>query len=97
MKKSIIKEIHGKIAIVGGSCRSSGCCGQVREVELKNDKNLLTSCIAGALFKEEYLRILSEAGFSVEILNEDLDISKRQYGGLPAESLKLKAGKREGF
>jgi hypothetical protein len=49
---------------------------QVREVELKNDKNLLTSCIAGALLKEEYLRILSEAGFSVEILNEDLDKQK---------------------
>ncbi len=49
---------------------------QVREVELKNDKNLLTSCIAGALLKEEYLRILSEAGFSVEILNKDLDKQK---------------------
>jgi Methylase involved in ubiquinone/menaquinone biosynthesis len=61
--------------------------------DLKNDKDLLTSCIAGALLKEEYLRILSEAGFSVEILNEDLDISKRQYSGLPAESLKLKAWK----
>lgn len=60
---------------------------------LKNDKDLLTSCIAGALLKEEYLRILSEAGFSVEILSEDLDISKRQYNGLPAESLKLKAWK----
>ncbi|RPJ72935.1 MAG: arsenite S-adenosylmethyltransferase, partial [Alphaproteobacteria bacterium] len=34
-----------------------------------------------------------EAGFSVEILNEDLDISKRQYSELPAESLKLKAWK----
>ncbi|MFY9409108.1 MAG: methyltransferase domain-containing protein [Methanosarcina flavescens] len=61
--------------------------------DLKNDKDLLTSCLAGALLKEEYLRLLNEAGFSAEILNEDLDISKRQYGGLPAESLKLKAWK----
>jgi len=45
--------------------------------DLKNDKDLLTSCLAGALLKEEYLRLLNEAGFSVEILNEDLDISKR--------------------
>lgn len=59
--------------------------------ELKNDKDLLTSCLAGALLKEEYLRLLNEAGFLVEILNEDLDISQRQYSGLPAESLKLKA------
>lgn len=61
--------------------------------DLKNDKDLLTSCLAGALLKEEYLRLLKEAGFSVEILNEDLDISKRQYSELPAESLKLKAWK----
>jgi SAM-dependent methyltransferase len=61
--------------------------------DLKNDKDLLTGCLAGALLKEEYLRLLNEAGFSVEILNEDLGISKRQYGGLPAESLKLKAAK----
>ncbi|WP_292386944.1 arsenite methyltransferase [Methanosarcina sp. UBA5] len=61
--------------------------------DLKNDKNLLTSCLAGALLKEEYLRLLKGAGFLIEVLNEDLDISKRQYNGLPAESLKLKAWK----
>lgn len=59
--------------------------------DLRNDKDLLAGCVAGALLKEEYLRLLKKAGFSVEILNEDSDISKRQYGGLPVESLKLKA------
>ena len=59
--------------------------------ELKNDSDLLAGCIAGAVLKEEYLRLLKKAGFSVEIMNEDLDISKRQYGDLPVESLKLKA------
>ena len=59
--------------------------------ELKNDKDLLAGCVAGAVLKEEYLRLLKNAGFSVEILAEDSDISKRQYGGLPVESLKLKA------
>jgi arsenite methyltransferase len=47
--------------------------------------------VAGAVLKEEYLRLLKKAGFSVEILAEDSDISKKQYGGLPVESLKLKA------
>ena len=60
---------------------------------LKNDKDLLTGCLAGALLKEEYLGLLKRAGFLVEVLNEDLDISKRQYNELPAESLKLKAWK----
>jgi len=59
--------------------------------DLKNDKDLLAGCVAGALLKEEYLRLLKEAGFSIEILNEDSEISERQYGGLPVESLKLKA------
>ncbi|TFH03704.1 MAG: arsenite methyltransferase [Methanosarcina sp.] len=59
--------------------------------DLKNDKDLLAGCVAGAVLKEEYLRLLKKTGFSVEILAEDSDISKRQYGGLPVESLKLKA------
>lgn len=59
--------------------------------ELKDDSGLLAGCIVGAVLKEEYLRLLKKAGFSVEILAEDSDISKRQYGGLPVESLKLKA------
>ncbi|KKH47410.1 arsenite methyltransferase [Methanosarcina sp. 1.H.A.2.2] len=59
--------------------------------DLKNDTELLAGCVAGAVLKEEYLNLLINAGFSVKILAEDSDISKRQYGGLPVESLKLKA------
>lgn len=59
--------------------------------DLKNNKDLLAGCVAGALLKEDYLRLLKEAGFSVEILSEDSEISEKQYGGLPVESLKLKA------
>lgn len=59
--------------------------------DLKNDKDFLAGCVAGAILKEEYLSLLKKAGFSVEILDEDSDISKRNYRGLPVESLKLKA------
>lgn len=59
--------------------------------DLKDNEDLLAGCVAGALLKGEYLRLLKKAGFSVEILAEDSDISKRQYGGLPVASLKLKA------
>jgi len=61
--------------------------------ELRKDKDLLAGCVAGALLKEEYLALLKKVGFSVEILNEDLDISKRKYNGLPVESLQFKACK----
>jgi arsenite methyltransferase len=59
--------------------------------DLMNNEDLLAGCVAGALLKEEYLRLLKEAGFSVEILSEDTEISERQYERLPVESLKLKA------
>ncbi len=59
--------------------------------DLRNDKDLLAGCVAGAILKEEYLELLEKVGFSVEILNEDASISKRQYKGLPVESLRLKA------
>lgn len=59
--------------------------------DLKNDPDMLAGCVAGAVLKEEYLKLLKKAGFFVEILDEDSAISKRQYCGLPIESLKLKA------
>ncbi len=59
--------------------------------DLKNDKDLLAGCVAGAILKEEYLSLLEKVGFSVEIQSEDTDISKSQYKGLPVESLRLKA------
>lgn len=59
--------------------------------EVQENEEFLVGCVAGAVLKEEYLRLLKEAGFAIEILAEDSDISDRQYGGLPVESLKLKA------
>lgn len=59
--------------------------------DLKNDPDMLAGCVAGAVFKKEYLKLLKKAGFSVEILDENSTIGKKQYCGLPIESLKLKA------
>lgn len=62
--------------------------------EQKNNEDLLCSCVAGALLKDKYLSLLSEAGFSVEIIHEDKDISKKQYHNMPVASLKIKALKQ---
>lgn len=59
----------------------------------KNDKDMIASCIGGAILKEEYLKLMKDAGFEVKILSEDKDISERQYGGFPVESIKLVAYK----
>jgi SAM-dependent methyltransferase len=60
----------------------------------KNDSGLLCGCVAGALLKDEYIREIERAGFEVEILAEDKEISERQYNGIALESLKLAATKR---
>lgn len=57
--------------------------------EQKNDPELIAGCVGGAVLKDEYIRMIEEAAFSVEIISEDTDISERQYGGLPVSSLKL--------
>lgn len=61
--------------------------------EQKNNPELLSGCVAGALQKEDYLAIAKKAGFKINILSEDKDISKRQYEGISLESIKLELKK----
>jgi len=59
--------------------------------EQKNNKELLSGCVAGALQKEDYIKIIKDAGFKLNILGEDKDISKKQYQGIALESLRVEA------
>ena len=61
--------------------------------ELKNNEELIAGCVGGALLKDDYVNFIKKAGFEVSILSEDKDISKRQYQGMPLESLKVEARK----
>lgn len=61
--------------------------------EQKENEELIAGCVGGALLKDDYLKIIKNAGFEVRILSEDRDISKRQYQGIPLESLKVEAKK----
>lgn len=62
--------------------------------EQKQNNELISGCVAGALQKEEYINKIKSAGFKIRILGEDKDISKRQYEGIPLESLKMEAIKK---
>jgi len=62
--------------------------------EQKKDNNLLCGCVAGALQKDEYLKLIKNEGFNVNVLSEDKDISKRQYRGIALESIKIEAVKK---
>jgi arsenite methyltransferase len=66
--------------------------GELKE-EQKKDKNLLSGCVAGALLKEEYLKLIKNSGFNVKIIDEDKEISKTQYRGINLESLKIEITK----
>lgn len=61
--------------------------------EQRNDKNLLSGCVAGALLKDDYLNKIKNAGFRVRILYENKRISKEQYNGIALESLMVELTK----
>ncbi len=61
--------------------------------EQRNDKDLLTGCVAGALLKKDYLNKIKDIGFDVKILFENKEISKKQYNGIALESLIIEAVK----
>ena len=62
--------------------------------DLRKNEMLLVSCVAGAILKEDYLKIIKDSGFEVDSLESDEDISMRQYWGLPLESLSIVATKK---
>lgn len=61
--------------------------------EQRQDGTLIAGCVGGAMLKDDYIKIIKDAGFTVKILSEDKEISKRQYQGIPLESLKVEAKK----
>ncbi len=61
--------------------------------EQKNDKDLLAGCVAGALLKKDYLNKVKKQGFKVKIVDENKEVSKKQYNGINLESITIKATK----
>lgn len=59
----------------------------------RNDVDLLTGCVSGAMLRDEYLRLITNTGFTITILSENTAISKQQYQGIPLESLSVEARK----
>ncbi len=55
--------------------------------EQRNNKELISGCVAGALLRDDYLGKIRGAGFNVKVLYENTGISKTQYNGIPLESI----------
>ncbi len=60
----------------------------------KNNEELIAGCVGGALLRDEYLALVTQAGLEFKILGENKEISKKQYQGLPLESLSLEISKK---
>jgi len=61
--------------------------------EQRNNKELISGCVAGALLREDYLNKIKGAGFDVKVLYENTEISKQQYNGMPLESIMVELSK----
>jgi len=65
---------------------------ELTEEQRKNEK-LIAGCVGGALLKDDYLKVITNAGFKYRILDEDKEISGTQYQGINLESLKVELRK----
>ena len=90
-KSKVFKEAH-RVLKKGGKMYVSDIVllGKLSDEQL-NDEDLLSGCVAGALQKDDYLGKIRQAGFKVNIKDEDKEISKTQYNGLALESIKVEA------
>ncbi len=92
-KSKVFKEAYRVLKKGGKICVSDIVLLKELSEEQKNDKDLLTGCVAGALLKQNYIDKIKEIGFKVKIISEDKKISKKQYEGIPLESIKIVAYK----
>jgi len=92
-KAKVFKEAY-RVLKSGGKMYVSDIVllGKLTDEQL-NDEDLLSGCVAGALQKNDYLGKIRQAGFQVNIKDEDKEISKTQYNGLALESVKIEATK----
>jgi arsenite methyltransferase len=90
-KSKVFKEAY-RVLKNGGKMYVSDIVllGELTDEQL-NDEDLLSGCVAGALQKDDYLAKIQQAGFKVNIIGEDKEISKSQYNGLALESIKIEA------
>ena len=93
-KKKAFKEAYRALKKGGKMYISDIVLLQNLSDDLRKNEMLLVSCVAGAILKEEYLKLIKDSGFEISTTSSDEEISIRQYYGLPIESLSIVAKKR---
>lgn len=92
-KSKVFKEVYRVLKNGGRMYLSDIVLLEDLSKEQRENDELVAGCVGGAVLKNEYIRLIEEAGFALKILSEDKEISKRQYRGVALESLKVEAKK----
>lgn len=92
-KGKVFREAFRVLKSKGKLCVSDIVLLQELTDEQRTDEELIAGCVGNAILKKDYLKLIGDAGFKLKTTLEDKEISKRQYQGLPLESLKLVAYK----
>jgi len=88
-KLKVFKEAHRVLKVGGRMYISDIVLLDDLSEEQRNDEDLIAGCVGGALLKDDYIAKVEQAGLQINILSENKEISKKQYQGLPLESLSL--------
>ncbi len=88
-KLKVFQEAYRVLKQGGKMCISDIVLLEDLSEEQRNNEDLIAGCVGGALLKDNYIAKVKQAGLQVNILGENKEISKKQYQGLPLESLSL--------
>jgi len=70
-KEKVFKEIYRVLKVGGRLMVSDVVLTKLLPDKIKNDEELLSGCVSGAILKQDYLKLLKKAGFSnIEIHKE---------------------------
>ncbi len=92
-KSKVFEEAHRVLRPGGNMYISDMVLLEELSEEQRSDEDLISGCVGGAILKDEYLRLMKNAGFQITKVSEDTDIGNRQYRGLPVESVRIVAEK----
>lgn len=95
-KLKVFKESHRVLKAGGKMYVSDVVLLDHLTPEQQKDEKLLCACIAGAILRSDYIAMLEQAGFKVNVVGEDFEIGKKWFkdSTLPVSSLKYIATKK---
>ena len=79
-KEKVFKEAYRVLKAGGRLMISDVILSKELPKEMKEDETLLTGCVSGAILKEDYLKLLSKAGFSKIIISKETPMFLDNYG-----------------